>query len=107
MVSELWPHHDAGTAGNRLLGPSCLAPRLTGAAYSDILHDALPELLQVADLQARSQLWFMHDGAPPHFLLAFREFLNNLFPERWMGRGGPTAWSAPSSDLNPLHFYLW
>ena len=91
MVSELWPYHDAGIAGNRLLGPSCLPPRLTGDVYRDFLSNVLPELLQVADLQARSQLWFMHDGVPPLFLLAFREFLNNLFPERWMGRGGPTA----------------
>ena len=49
----------------------------------------------------------MHDGVPPHFLLAFREFLNNLFPEQRVRRSGPTAWSALSPDLNPLHFHLW
>ena len=107
MGSELLPHHDASTAGNKLLVPSFLPPRLTGAAYRDLLRNTLPELLPAADLQAKSQLWFMHDGFPPHFLLASREFLNTLFPEQWMGRGGPTALPARSPDLNPLDFHLW
>jgi len=25
----------------------------------------------------------------------------------WIGRGDPTAWPAPSPDLNPLAFYVW
>jgi len=28
-------------------------------------------------------------------------------PEKWIGQGGPTEWSAPSPDLNLLDFYLW
>ena len=48
-----------------------------------------------------------YDGAPPHFLLAVRESLNDLFPEQWMGRGWPTAWPARSPDLNPSDFHLW
>ena len=55
----------------------------------------------------RIHLWFMYDGAAPHFLLAVGEFLNKVFPEQWIGRGGPTAWSAPYPDLIPLHFHLW
>ena len=49
----------------------------------------------------------MYDGAAPHLLLAVGEFLNKVFPEQWIGRGGPTAWPAPSTDLIPLHFHLW
>jgi hypothetical protein len=79
-ISTLGCHADE--EGDRLLGPSCLPPYLTGAAYRDFL----PQLLQDADLQARSP-WFMHDGVSPHFLLAFREFLSNVFLEQWMGRG--------------------
>ena len=40
---------------------------------------SVPELLQDVDL------WLMHYGAPPHFLLAVREFLNREFPEQWIG----------------------
>jgi hypothetical protein len=30
-----------------------------------------------------------------------------VFPEQWIGQGGPTAWTAPSPDLNPIDFYTW
>ena len=45
-------------------------------------------------------------GAPPHFLVAVRAFLNKVFPEQWVGRGGPTAWPARCPDLHPLYYYL-
>ena len=38
------------------------------------------------------------DSAGPHFLPAFWEFSNKVFPEQWIGKGGPTAWPAPYSD---------
>jgi hypothetical protein len=28
-----------------------------------------------------------------------------VFPEKWLGQGGPTAWSSSSSDLSFLDFY--
>jgi len=37
----------------------------------------------------------MHDDASPHVLAAW-EFLKNVFPEQWVGRGGPKAWPARS-----------
>jgi hypothetical protein len=104
-VSTLSFH--AGIAGNRLLGTYFLPPCLTGAVYHNFLQNVLPELLQDVVLQTRIHLWFMHDGAPPHFLLAVRQFLNNVFPEQWIEQGGPTAWPGSSPDLSPLHFHLW
>jgi hypothetical protein len=35
-----------------------------------------------------------------------RAFLNNVFPEQWIGRGGTTALLAGCPDLNPLYYYL-
>jgi hypothetical protein len=29
------------------------------------------------------------------------------YHDRWIGRGGPTAWPPRSPDLNPLDSYLW
>ena len=49
----------------------------------------------------------MQDGAPAHFSRVAREFLNNNYTNRWIGRRGPIAWPARSPDLNPLDFYLW
>ena len=36
-----------------------------------------------------------------------RDYLNESFPNRWLGRGGPVAWPPRSPDLTPLHYYLW
>jgi hypothetical protein len=49
----------------------------------------------------------MHDGAPPHFSIAVREFLDNMYPARWIGWGGPIVWPRRSPDLNPVDFHLW
>jgi hypothetical protein len=62
----------------------------------------LTELLQDVDMQTGMHSWFMLDGAQPHFLLGFREFLNNALPEQSKGRRKP----ARSPDWNPFYFYL-
>jgi len=36
-----------------------------------------------------------------------RENLNECFPNRWLGRGGPVAWPPKSPGLTPLDYYLW
>jgi hypothetical protein len=36
-----------------------------------------------------------------------RQFLNEAFPNRWIGRGGAISWPARSPDLTPLDFFLW
>lgn len=56
-------------------------------------------------LQTMNHLWFVCDGASKKFILSFREFLNNVFPNQWTGHGRPTEWHARSPDLNNLYFY--
>ena len=38
---------------------------------------------------------------------AVRAHLDEVFPYRWIGRGGPTPWPARSPDLTPVDFFLW
>jgi hypothetical protein len=95
-----------GIAGDRLLGPYFLPPRPSEAVCHDFPRKVLPELLQYVHLQNLIHLWIMHDAAPPYFLVALREFLNNLFPER-IGQSELTVWPGPSPDFSPLYFYLW
>lgn len=49
----------------------------------------------------------MHDGGPSHFNILFREYLNESYPDRWIGREDPTPWLPRSPDLNLLHYFLW
>ena len=51
-------------------------------------------------------MWYQHDGAPAHFSIAARQVLNDKYPNRWIGRGGPVPWPPRSPDLTPLDFFL-
>ena len=96
-----------GVLGDRLLGPYVLPQRLTGARYHHFLNNILPILMEDLPCQDRLQMWFMHDGAPAHFLRIVHQHLTRTFENRWIGRGGPIPWPARSPDLNPLDFWLW
>jgi len=50
---------------------------------------------------------FQQDGAPPHFALPVRQYLDTKVPNRWIGRAGPISWPARSPDLTPCDFFLW
>ena len=99
----------AGIIGKNLLGPVELPQRLNGQQYMDFLMTELPNLLDEVPIGNRINMWFMHDGAPPHFALGVREFLNDRYPGRWIGCGlnAPVQWPPRSPDLNPLDFFFW
>jgi hypothetical protein len=97
----------AGIIGTHLIGPFLLPARLTGENYLNFLNVDLPGLLEEIPLEIRRAMWFMHDGAPAHFTLNVRHFLNVSYGPQWIGRGGPTAWPPRSPDLNRCDFYLW
>ena len=48
----------------------------------------------------------MQDGAPAHFSCFVTDVLNVIFPDAWIGRGGPIPWPPRSPDLSPLYFFL-
>jgi len=95
-----------GVIGNRLIGPFVF-DNLTGNTYEAFLRNELPGLLEDIPLMVKSQMYFQHDGAPPHYTRHVTEYLNESFPNRWLGRGGPVAWPPRSPDLTPLDYYLW
>lgn len=100
----------AGIINNYLIGPFFLPVRLNGASYRLFLENELPGLLEEIPLLIRNEVWFMHDGAPAHFSIQARQFLNRTYPNRWIGRGVEVPnqpWPPRSPDLNPLDFFLW
>jgi hypothetical protein len=42
-----------------------------------------------------------------HYSHDVRPVLSNTYPDRWIGRGGPSTWLPRSPDLNHFDFYLW
>lgn len=75
--------------------------------YLEFLENDLPILLDDVPLQLRQQMIFQHDGAPPHFTRNVRAHLDQVYPDRWIGRGGPIHWPARCPDLTPLDYFLW
>lgn len=96
-----------GIVDNYLIGPFFLPERLNGHNYRRFLEEDLPILLEEVPILIRNRMWFMHDGAPAHFSVTAREYLNHAFNNRWIGRGGPQPWPPRSPDLNSLDFFLW
>lgn len=96
-----------GIIDDNLIGPFFLPGRLNGQSYLHFLQEELPVLLEDVPIALRNEMWYMHDGAPAHFSVIVREHLHAVYPNRWIGRGGPQQWLARSPDLNSLDFFLW
>ena len=96
-----------GVLGNKLSGPFVFDNNLTGNSYEIFLRNDLPSLLEDISLMIRSQMYLQHDGAPPHYTRHEIDYLNESFPNRWLGRGGPVTRPPRSPDLTPLDFYFW
>ena len=89
---------------NQIIGTFIFAEStITTNIYLNMLkHYVVPQLEEF-------QPWvvFQQDVAPPHWGLIVRDFFNETFPNRWIGRNGPTPWLPRSPDNTPLDFFLW
>ena len=74
---------------------------ITAQIYLNVLTEyASPQLEQY-----QPQVIFQQDGAPPHWGLEVCQFLNETFPDRWIGRDGPITWPPRSPDITSLDFF--
>ncbi|XP_046434517.1 uncharacterized protein LOC124186678 [Neodiprion fabricii] len=97
-----------GAIGNRLIGPFFIDGNLNGEKYLWLLRERIVPALRLIEEEIGEPVWFQQDGAPPHFTRAVRDYLDQQFPGRWIGRGSPEVeWPARSPDLAPLDYGLW
>lgn len=81
---------------------------VTGQIYLEMLQNwLLPRLAAEGD-----DYIFQQDGAPPHWSVNVRTFLNTNLPNRWIGRAGQDdkvfcKWPPRSPDLTVCDFFLW
>jgi len=66
------------------------------------LQNELPALLENVPLQTKQQIYYQHDGAPPHFSQVDMHYRNHKFPNRLIGRSDAQNWPLHSQDINPL-----
>ena len=95
-----------GIVKGYLIGPYFFDGNVDRHTCLELLRDHLPGLLENVDSAARQRMWLQQVGAPPHFALIVREFLNLNFNGRWIGRGGPFEWSPCSPDLTSPDFFM-
>lgn len=97
----------AGIIQNQIIGPFFIEGNLNSVQYLHMLEDQiLPEIINRRGHNLQST-WFQQDGAPAHFGINVRRFLDATFPNRWIGRRGAIEWPARSPDLTPLDYFLW
>ena len=102
MVVNIW----ADIVGNHLMRPNS-ACVFECIYLPPILEHSLPELLGNMPLAVCREIWCRYGRAPVHFGRGAPEYLNRIFPRRWICRGRPTVWPASSPDLTPPDLFLW
>lgn len=90
-----------GLTSTNLVGPHFFEGPVDRYAYLNLLNSV------VWPFSRYKRLIFQQDGAPAHYALDVRNWLDNKFPGKWIGRDGPYEWPARSPDLAPCDFFLW
>ena len=101
MAANIW----ADFVGNSLIWP------YSACVFECIylppgLEHNVPELLGNIPLVVCRETWGRYGKAPAHFGRDTPEYLNGIFPRRWICRGGPTVWPASSPGLMPEDLFL-
>ena len=95
-----------GMGHDRIIGPFFFSEAtINRFNYYDMMENYVtPQIIG----EGNEAAMFQQDGAPPHYALIVREYLDQTYPQRWIGRGGGKGWRAwppRSSDLTPLDFF--
>jgi hypothetical protein len=62
-------------------------------------------LLTAAQWDNYEEMYFTTNGAPPHFELSVRAWLESHITGRWIGRRGPTVWPSRYPHLNSVIYF--
>lgn len=96
-----------GIIDNRILGPFFFRGNLNAAMYLNFLQTVVSDFIDNLPLNIRRHFYFQQDGASIHSTNAVREWLDNHFPNRWIGRFSVNPWPARSPDITPMDFFFW
>jgi hypothetical protein len=75
-----------GVSSRGVVGPFFFEGTVTGAAYLSMPQEST--VPAVRQLYGDEDMWHQQDGAPPHYHRDVRAYLDNTFPDRWIGRRG-------------------
>ncbi|KAJ4432746.1 hypothetical protein ANN_21384 [Periplaneta americana] len=89
-----------------IIGPYFFEGTVTGEKYLQMLETTIPRLNDLFDNE--NGFYFQQDGAPAHFHVNVKNFLDRTLNQRWIERReSPAAFPPRFSDLTPPDFCLW
>ena len=94
-----------GMTSSRIIGPFFIHDTMNAERYLCMLRNQVWPA--ISTWENFDRMFFMQDGAPPHFARTVRSWLDEQLPGRWIGRRGSYDWPARSPDLTPCDFFLW
>uniref|UniRef100_A0A914YHI7 Tc1-like transposase DDE domain-containing protein n=1 Tax=Panagrolaimus superbus TaxID=310955 RepID=A0A914YHI7_9BILA len=95
----------AGIGKLGILGPYFFDGTVNSLRYMEVIEEVIEPALETEQFR---DMILMQDGAPPHWAVEIREKLNEIFPEKWIGRDSPTyPWPPRSPDLTACDYFLW
>ncbi|GBL86201.1 hypothetical protein AVEN_131944-1 [Araneus ventricosus] len=95
-----------GNFNDRLIGLVFYEGTLTGQRYLELLQDIITVFVENLPLHQLRNVWFQHDGAPPHKISNVKQYLMETFQNQVIGYGGFVEWPPRSPDLTPLDLFL-
>jgi len=76
-----------GIIGGQIIGPFIFNATVNGERYLEFLIHELPPYLGDVLLAIRRDMFFQHNRSPTHYSRGFWTFLEQKYPDRWIGRG--------------------
>ena len=69
-----------------IIGPYFFEGNVTAESYLHMLQTfMIPNIHNLVPASTQRKMWFMQNGAPPHFGTTVRKFLDTQFPAKWIG----------------------
>ena len=93
-----------GISCHGVIGPWFFDGTVTGEKYLEMLATYVIPGLQM-NYDNFNLLYFQHDGAPPHYAVAVRNYVDESFHGKVIGRRGSIEMPPRSPDLTPMDFF--
>ncbi|MVN24214.1 hypothetical protein GO639_03435 [Staphylococcus aureus] len=91
----------------RIIGPFFFEENINAQRFLEFLNTEFWDAIHELPINERSNLIVQLDGCSVHYARAVRQWFEEHFPNRWIGRGRLfIEWPPRSPDLTVLDFFL-
>ncbi|GBN01960.1 hypothetical protein AVEN_166581-1 [Araneus ventricosus] len=80
-----WINVWCGIFNDSLNGPVFYEGTLTGQRYLEVMQDVITDFVENLPLHQLRNVWFPHDGAPPHKISNVKQYLMETFQNQVIG----------------------